>query len=80
MLFRSFNGWTWVTINSVREATLAVMLMTPGNVLLASLIWTRWQNGVSQGSVAAISVLVVALTSVLAILSRLSFFNRVQRS
>jgi iron(III) transport system permease protein len=71
-----FNGWMWVTIHSLREATLAVMLLTPANTLLASLIWLRWQEGTNYGSVAAISVLVIAIAGVLAGISRLPILNR----
>jgi iron(III) transport system permease protein len=80
LLMPSFlNGWLWVIVHSLREATLAVMLLTPANVVLASLIWAKWQEGTSIGIVAAMSVIVVALTSVLAIVSRMSFFNRLNR-
>jgi iron(III) transport system permease protein len=74
-----FNGWMWVAIHSMREATLTVMLMTPSNVLLASLIWARWQEGTSYGSVAAISVFVVLITSALALFSRLPLFDRLSK-
>lgn len=79
LLLPSFlNGWLWVAVHSLREATLAVMLLTPGNVVLASMIWSRWQEGVSYGSVAAMSVMVVAITGVIAGLIRLPFLNRVK--
>ena len=67
------NGWIWVCVHSLRESTLAVMLMTPGNIVLASMIWAQWREGVGYGPVAAMSVIVVGLTSALAILSRLAF-------
>jgi iron(III) transport system permease protein len=73
-----FNGWMWVVVHALREATLAVMLLTSSNIVLASLIWSRWQEGTSYGSVAAISVIVVAITGVLALLSRLPYLNRVR--
>lgn len=73
-----FNGWMWVAVHSLREATLAVMLMTPANVLIASLIWARWQEGTNYGSVAAISVIVVGITGLLALASRLPIFNRLR--
>lgn len=79
LLMPSFlNGWLWVAVHSLREATLAVMLLTPANVVLASMIWSRWQEGVSYGSVAAMSVLVVGLTAVIAGVIRLPFLNRVK--
>ena len=72
LLMPSFvNGWMWTVIHSLREATLAVMLLTPSNVVLASLIWSQWQEGVNYGSVAAMSVFVVAVTGVLAVGARM---------
>ena len=70
------NGWLWVAVQALRESTVAVMLMTPANVVLASLIWSRWQEGSGYGSVAAISLMSVALTGALALLSRLAFMSR----
>jgi iron(III) transport system permease protein len=77
LLLPSFlNGWLWVAVHSLREATLAVMLVTPANIVLASLIWAQWQEGTSQGTVAAMSVIVVGVTSVLALVSRMPFLNK----
>ena len=78
MLPSFLNGWLWVAVHSLREATLAVMLLTPGNAVLASLIWSQWQEGLGYGTVSAMSVFVVGITSVLAIGSRMSFFNRLK--
>jgi iron(III) transport system permease protein len=70
------NGWVWVAVSSLREATLAVMLQTPGNVVLASLIWSEWQEGSGYGTVAAMTLMTVALTSGLMLAARLAFGNR----
>jgi iron(III) transport system permease protein len=67
------NGWLWVVVHALREATLAVMLMTPANIVLASMIWSQWREGVGYGPVAAMSIVVVGLTSGLALLSHLAF-------
>ena len=78
LLLPSFvNGWIWVLVHSLREATLAVMLLTPANVVLASLIWSQWQQGSGYGIVAAMSVVMVAATGMLTAISRLPIFNRV---
>ena len=50
------NGWLWVCVHALRESTLAVMLMTPANIVLASMIWAQWREGVSYGPVAAMSI------------------------
>ena len=79
LLMPSFmNGWMWTCVHSLREATLAVMLMTPANVVLASMIWSQWNEGNGYGQVACMSVLVVAITVVVAGVSRLPIFNRVK--
>lgn len=62
---------------SIRWATLAVMLLTPANVVLSSLIWSQWQEGTSYGEVAAMSLLGVAMTGALALVSRMAFSNTV---
>ena len=83
LLFPSFcNGWLWVAVSSVREATLAVMLQTPANIVLASLIWSQWQEGGGYGSVAALTLLTVGLTSALMLAARLGFSlnSRIERS
>jgi len=80
LLLPSFlNGWLWVAVHSLREATLAVMLVTPANIVLASMIWAQWQEGTSHGLVAAMSVIVVALTTIIALASRMPFLNRLNR-
>jgi len=80
LLLPSFlNGWLWTAVHSLREATLAVMLVTPANVVLASMIWASWQEGTSTGTVAAMSVIVVGITSILALASRISFLNKVSQ-
>jgi iron(III) transport system permease protein len=77
LLLPSFcNGWLWVAVQALREATLAVMLLTPANVVLASLIWSQWQEGSGYGAVAAVSLLTIALTGLLALVSRVTFLNR----
>ena len=76
MLPSILNGWLWVAVQAFRESTLAVMLLTPANVVLASLIWSRWQEGSGYGAVAAISLMSVALTGVLALASRAAFVTK----
>jgi len=71
-----FNGWLWVAVSSLREATLAVMLQTPGNLVLASLIWSQWQEGGGYGQVAALTLLTVGLTSGLMLAARMALGNR----
>jgi iron(III) transport system permease protein len=73
------NGWLWVMVQSLREATLAVMLLTPANAVLASLIWSQWQEGGGYGSVAAMSLLAVGMTGAITLAVRFIFANRLSR-
>ncbi|MBI2985246.1 MAG: iron ABC transporter permease [Deltaproteobacteria bacterium] len=71
LLFPSFlNGWLWVAVHALREATIAVMLMTPANVVLGALIWERFQEGGEHGPVAAMSILVMAASFLLTFIGR----------
>jgi iron(III) transport system permease protein len=77
LLLPSFlNGWLWVAVHSIREATIAVMLMTTANVVVPSLLWSAWQEGVGYGSVAAMSIVVVTATSLLTLFSRMTFIPK----
>jgi iron(III) transport system permease protein len=71
MLPSFLNGWIWVVIHCLREATIAVMLMSPANVLVSSIIWSKWREGVGYESVAAMSVLVVGTTVLVTMVSRM---------
>jgi len=71
ILFPSFlNGWLWVAVHALREATIVVMLMTPANVVLSALIWERFQEGSEHGLVAAMSILVIAASFLLTFFAR----------
>jgi iron(III) transport system permease protein len=64
------NGWLWVTVHALREATIAIMLMTPANVMLSALIWERFHQGQEHGLVAAMSLLVVGASFSLTFFAR----------
>jgi iron(III) transport system permease protein len=59
------NSWLWVAVHTLKEATIAIMLMTPANVVLSALIWERFQEGSEHGLVASMCVLVVSTSFLL---------------
>jgi iron(III) transport system permease protein len=64
------SGWLWIAVHALREATIAIMLMTPSNVVLAALIWERFTQGGEHGLVAAMSVVMIFVSMLL------TFFGR----
>lgn len=63
------NGFLLAFLASVQNLTMPMMLYTPGNEVLSTLIFTRWDAGHVQ-STAVISVVVAAITVVAAIVLR----------
>jgi iron(III) transport system permease protein len=58
------NAWLWVFIHAMRELSIPLMLATPDNLVLSTLIWRFWDNGqVRETSVLAV-VLVLVLGTV----------------
>ena len=71
LLLPSFlNGWVWVAVHALREGTIAVILMTPSNVMLAALIWSMYQEGGNHGLVAAMSLAVTTVSFLLTLIGR----------
>lgn len=58
------RGWIWVSVHSVREVTLALMLVGVGNSTLAVTLWLSFQN---KGEIAFASALAILITAVLSI-------------
>jgi iron(III) transport system permease protein len=63
------NGFLLVLLASVQNLTMPVMLYTPGNEVMSTLIYTRWDAGHVQ-STAVLSVVMAAITVVAAIVLR----------
>jgi iron(III) transport system permease protein len=61
-----FFTWFWVLLLAFREVTVAVLLSGPGNVLMPTLVWNRWNAGRLEEAAAAGVILV--LTALLLIL------------
>ena len=63
------SSWFWITLLSYREVTMALVLFSRTNDVLATTIWTLWREGKS-GEVAALGTfLVLVLAGVLALVA-----------
>ncbi len=58
------NGWLWVVAHSARDLTVPLMLMSTGNLVVASLLWLMWEYPNIPGASALAILLVVTLMSV----------------
>lgn len=72
-----FNAWLWIALLSYREVTIALVLMSAGNVVLAALIWQLWTNGLAP-EVGALGVLFMLAAVALSWLA-FGVFSRVLR-
>jgi iron(III) transport system permease protein len=53
------NGWMWVAVHAARELSVALMLYTPGSVVVSTQVWSLWEAG-RQPAAAALGVLLIA--------------------
>jgi iron(III) transport system permease protein len=53
------NGWLWVVAHAVRDFAVPLFLATAGTLLLANLIWGKWELGSMPMASAYIVVLIV---------------------
>ncbi len=55
------NGWLWVVAHSARDLTIPLVLMTTGNVVVASALWQMWDFPDLSGASAVAMLLVAGL-------------------
>lgn len=53
-------GWIYIVIVSVRELSSSILLYSPGNEVIAIIIWELWQNGQTV-ELAAFGVMLIAV-------------------
>ena len=53
--------WLWVALHSLRELSSAVLLASPGNRVVSTMIWFAWQEG-QVGEAYAISIMLIAVS------------------
>lgn len=63
------NGFLLVFLASIQNLTLPLMLYSTGNLVLSSLIWSRWDYGDATGT-AVLSVVMTVITVVAALFLR----------
>lgn len=63
------NGFLLVFLAAIQNLTLPLMLYTTGNLVLSSLIWSRWDYGDATGT-AVLSVVLTAVTVIAAYFMR----------
>ena len=61
--------WLWVALHSLRELSSAVLLATPGNRVVSTMIWFAWQEG-QVGEAYALSIILIAISLVVAFAAR----------
>ncbi len=66
------NSWFWVALLSYREVTMALVLFTQFNDVIATQIWTLWREG-DVGRVAALGTTLLAVLAGLIALATLAF-------
>lgn len=72
-----FNAWLWICLLSYREVTMALVLRSSENVVLATLVWQLWTSGLAP-QVGALGVLLMIAVLALAWLARGLFARIVQ--
>lgn len=63
------NGYLLIFLHAVQNLTVALMLYSPDNTVLATLIWGRWDHGDVTGA-AVLSVVMTAITVIAAAVLR----------
>ncbi len=64
-----FFSWLWVMLLTFREVTVALMLISPTNMVLPVLIWNRW-NEAHLPEAAAVAVLLTSVALLLLLIGR----------
>jgi iron(III) transport system permease protein len=57
------NGWIWVATHSMRELSAALMLGTPTNQVLSTMVWKHYQNGNFANAAVIGVILIVSLAA-----------------
>jgi iron(III) transport system permease protein len=67
-----FNSWLWVVLLTYREVTMALVLGSPDNRVLSTVIWALWSEG-RVPQVSALGVVMMATFFVLVLALRRAF-------
>jgi iron(III) transport system permease protein len=69
------NGWLWVVAHSARDLTVPLMLMSAGNLVMATALWSFWEYPDVPGGAAIAILLVVGLTALVVPVQLLSAYR-----
>jgi iron(III) transport system permease protein len=61
-------GWIYILMSSVRELSSSILLYSPGNEVLAIMIWEQYENG-QFTELAALGVIMIAMLVVLVLIA-----------
>jgi len=67
-----FNGWLWVVLLTYREVTMALVLGSPDNRVISTVIWALWSEG-RVPQVSALGVVMMATFFIFVLLLRRVF-------
>lgn len=70
-----FYSFVWSMLQAYREVTIALFLMSPRNVVMATAIWERWQSGETDAAAALGVIMVLAMGAI--VLSVLRAFPQI---
>jgi iron(III) transport system permease protein len=64
------NGFLLVFLLAIKNLTLALVLQTPENVVMSTLVWNFWDIGADTAETAVVGVVMVAITLMLSVIVR----------
>jgi iron(III) transport system permease protein len=64
------GGWIWVMAHSIKNLSVPLMLATPSNGTLATTLYFYWQRKADFSLSAALGIAMIAVLTILAVLSR----------
>src|SRR5581483_2317666 len=64
------NGLIWVSVHTIRELSIALMLFSQGNAVLSVVIWNAWQERAQIGLAAAFGVILIVFSALLTLVGR----------
>jgi len=71
----ALNAWVWIALLVLRELTMSVVLFTPSNITLPTVIWSTWYSG-QLGQSSAMSLVFMTLFLPVALVYLVQRVNR----
>jgi iron(III) transport system permease protein len=67
VLSPALNGWVWLAAHQLRDFTFPLMLSSPDNLVLSSLLWQFMRQSDTAPMAAALSILLILITGLIAL-------------